>query len=122
MPKLKVLVADDLEAVRKSLARLLRSYSVDIDFAVNSNDAIMKVCNNDYVLIIMDNDMNDGRRNSGIYAIEEIRKLRPNVPIIMFSGDAFFDVAAEAMSKGANKFISKNDVAVLAAAIKEYLS
>jgi CheY-like chemotaxis protein len=116
MPKLKVLVADDLEAVRKSLARLLRSYSVDIDFAVNSNDAIMKACNNDYVLIIMDNDMNDG-----IYAIEEIRKLRPNVPIIMFSGDAFFDVAAEAMNKGANKFISKNDVAVLAAAIKEYL-
>lgn len=120
--KLKVLVADDLDEVRNAVARLLRIHSVDVDFAVNSTDAITKACENDYVLIIMDNDMHDGRRNGGIYAVEEIRKIKPKVPIIMFSGDMFFDVAAEAMSKGADKFISKKDTAGLAAAIKEYLS
>lgn len=78
---MKILVVDDEEMIRE----VIKEYSINEGFLVeeadNGRDAIFKVKNNDYDLIIMDIMM---PHMDGYTAIKEIKKIK-NIPVIVLS-------------------------------------
>lgn len=78
---MKILVVDDEEMIRD----VIKEYSINEGFLVeeadNGRDAVFKVKNNDYDLIIMDIMM---PHMDGYTAIKEIKKIK-NIPVIVLS-------------------------------------
>lgn len=78
---MKILVVDDEEMIRE----VIKEYSINEGFLVeeadNGRDAVFKVKNNDYDLIIMDIMMS---HMDGYTAIKEIKKIK-NIPVIVLS-------------------------------------
>ena len=78
---MKILVVDDEEMIRD----VIKEYSINEGFLVeeadNGSDAVFKVKNNDYDLIIMDIMM---PHMDGYTAIKEIKKIK-NIPVIVLS-------------------------------------
>ena len=78
---MKILVVDDEEMIRA----VIKEYSINEGFIVeeadNGRDAVFKVKNNDYDLIIMDIMM---PHMDGYTAIKEIKKIK-NIPVIVLS-------------------------------------
>ncbi len=78
---MKILVVDDEEMIRD----VIKEYSINEGFlaeeADNGRDAVFKVKNNDYDLIIMDIMM---PHMDGYTAIKEIKKIK-NIPVIVLS-------------------------------------
>lgn len=78
---MKILVVDDEEMIRE----VIKEYSISEGFLVeeadNGRDAVFKVKNNDYDLIIMDIMM---PHMDGYTAIKEIKKIK-NIPVIVLS-------------------------------------
>ncbi len=78
---MKILVVDDEEMIRE----VIKEYSINEGFIVeeadNGRDAVFKVKNNDYDLIIMDIMMS---HMDGYTAIKEIKKIK-NIPVIVLS-------------------------------------
>lgn len=78
---MRILVVDDEEMIRE----VIKEYSINEGFLVeeadNGRDAVFKVKNNDYDLIIMDIMM---PHMDGYTAIKEIKKIK-NIPVIVLS-------------------------------------
>lgn len=78
---MKILVVDDEKMIRE----VIKEYSINEGFIVeeadNGRDAVFKVKNNDYDLIIMDIMM---PHMDGYTAIKEIKKIK-NIPVIVLS-------------------------------------
>lgn len=78
---MKILAVDDEEMIRE----VIKEYSINEGFIVeeadNGRDAVFKVKNNDYDLIIMDIMM---PHMDGYTAIKEIKKIK-NIPVIVLS-------------------------------------
>lgn len=78
---MKILIVDDEEMIRE----VIKEYSINEGFLVeeadNGRDAVFKVKNNDYDLIIMDIMM---PHMDGYTAIKEIKKIK-NIPVIVLS-------------------------------------
>ena len=103
----KILIADDDVDYSSSLAKnLFKTKHVDI--VSNADEEINMARQNKYSLIVTDNQMRDGYENSGIYAIEKIREFDKKTPIILNSSEMHFDVALEALVKGANEVVKKS--------------
>lgn len=80
-----ILVAEDDESVRNTVNVTLGRFGYDVILAVDGEDAVMKfIARKDRIrLVIMDMIM---PKMSGKEAYEEIRKLRPDVRVLFFSG------------------------------------
>ena len=78
---MKILIVDDEEMIRE----VIKEYSINEGFLIeeadNGRDAVFKVKNNDYDLIIMDIMM---PHMDGYTAIKEIKKIK-NIPVIVLS-------------------------------------
>jgi len=122
MSLVKVLVADDDIEYRNSIVRALFC-GYEVDFASTADEEIEKARQNQYSLILTDNQMEDGYGNSGIYAIEQIRKFDKEVPIIFHTADTAFDVSVEALAKGATEVVSKRTgLGELQKTVRKYLT
>lgn len=107
-PTAKVLVVDDTE-VNLVVARVLfEPIKMSIDTANSGEEAIKKVENNTYDLILMDHFMPG---LDGVETTKLIRKLdgnpNQNIPIIALTADAMSGVKEELISNGMNDFIAK---------------
>ncbi len=105
MQRKKLLIADDDPYYRLMLGTLFRDY--DTLFASNTEELIEKARKKESSLIITDNQMNDGYGDSGIYAIGEIRKFDPDVPIIFHSSDNSMKTSLKATLTGATHIVTK---------------
>lgn len=107
MEKLKkILIADDNTEYRNSLARALKG-DYEIDFASNAKEEIEKAKKNEYEIIITDNNMEDGHSDSGLYAIEQIRKAGRKTPIFLSSASLSEEVKKKAKALGADEIVGK---------------
>lgn len=103
-----ILVIDDDESIRLSLGLMLKRVGYDCDVAANPDEALQKVRQRHYDLILM--DMNYSRDTSGREGIELLMKTKifqPETPVILITAWGSIELAVEGMKAGAYDFITK---------------
>ncbi len=105
---LRILIADDQLANRTVLVRILERAGHLADSAVNGEDVLDRLAENDYDLAILDMHM---PAVSGIDVVRQLRVMQaglPNrTPVIILSADATEQAFRDAMDAGAHLFLSK---------------
>ena len=104
MQKKLILVVDDESQVRTMLSSMLNRTGHNVDIASDGIEALNKFGENDYGLVISDVLMPE---MSGIELLNEVKKMSPNVPVIMVTGQGTIHNAVEAMQMGAFDYILK---------------
>lgn len=101
-----ILLADDIESVRKGLrARLGDGYDWQVcGEAANGREAVAKVAELHPDLVILDLSM---PVMNGLEAAREIRRIAPATKIIIFSMHSSEGLAGEAVKAGADTYIPK---------------
>ena len=102
--KIKVLLVDDEEEYTELLSKRLETRNCDVSTAFDGDDAIKKVQQGSFDVIIMD-VMMPGK--SGIEAFKEIKKVNPLIHVIMLTGHAELNTAIEGMRTGAYDYLIK---------------
>ena len=106
---MRVLIADDHEAVRKGVCAILATRG-DIDVcgeAVNGKEAIQKAHDLQPDLLIVDITM---PVLSGFEAAREIKKSMPHVAILILSMHESLQLIEEARKIGVDGYVTKNQV------------
>jgi len=100
-----IMVVDDEEVMRESLAAWLREDGYHVDTSSSGQEAISKARTKDYAIYFIDLKMPGGL--DGIETMMEIRKLHPEASIIIITAYATVDTAITAMKEGAQEYIVK---------------
>ena len=99
----RILVVDDDTQSLKNVASFLRLEGYGVDEACDGNEAVNRLDNGEFDLILSDVFM---PRLNGVQLLEYVRSVRPQVPLLFMSG--FCDVEAdETLERGATDFITK---------------
>jgi DNA-binding NtrC family response regulator len=101
----QILVVDDEEVMRESLAAWLREDGYSVDTAVCGRDAVEQARQREYAIYFVDLKMPGGM--DGIETMTAIRGLHPDASIIIVTAYATVDTAITAMKEGAQEYIVK---------------
>jgi DNA-binding NtrC family response regulator len=101
----EILVVDDEEIMRVSLAAWLQEDGFAVDTAASGAEAIALARQKDYAVYFVDLKMPPGI--DGIETMMEIRRLRPDAAIVIITAYATVDTAITAMKEGAQEYIVK---------------
>ncbi|MEM1592200.1 MAG: PAS domain S-box protein [Candidatus Bathyarchaeia archaeon] len=103
---IRVLHVDDDKSFLEVSKECLQMFGFfDVDAASSVDEALEKMRKNVYDAIVCDYQM-PGK--NGLQLLEKLRKSGNNIPFIVFTGKGREDVAVEALSLGAEGYISKN--------------
>lgn len=100
----KILVVDDEQNIRRMLNRVLSSEGFIVKEAINGLEALKRLEEEDYSLVLLDLKMPD---LNGIETLKKIREFDINLPIIMISAYGSISEAVEAMKLGALDYLIK---------------
>jgi two-component system response regulator HydG len=99
-----ILVVDDDQAHRTMLRTLLGGWGYGVEEADDGAQAIEKVHEKSYDLILMDVRMVEV---SGLKALPAIKSFNPAIPIIIMTAFSSVETAVEALKKGAYDYLGK---------------
>jgi DNA-binding NtrC family response regulator len=102
--KAKVLLVDDEADFLATLAERLESRGLKVNTANSGEDAVAKVDNQSFDLIVLDLAMPG---IDGLETLKRIKAKQPDAEIIMLSGQGSIKTSIEAMKLGAEDFIEK---------------
>jgi len=104
----RILIADDHAIVRKGLVQILAESpdSVMVDEAGSGEDALDKILENDYDLVLLDISM-PGK--GGFDVLHEIKISKPGVPVVMLSVHPEEQYAVTALRAGASGYLTKEN-------------
>jgi len=100
----KILLVEDEEAVRVGLQDVFTFHGFTVESATNFTDGLDKCKRNDYSLLILDVMLPDG---SGLALCQEIRKSKPEQPIIMLTAKSTDEDILTGFSLGADDYVTK---------------
>jgi len=103
-PKVNILVVDDEEIVRSSLAGWLEEDGYHVETAENGPKAIERLPDREWNLAMVDLKMPG---MDGIELMDRIREMRPDTTVIIMTAYATVDTAVKAMKQGAYDYIVK---------------
>ena len=104
---IKILVVDDHAIVRRGLMQILKEGFPNsiIEEAVDAESMIKELLKKDFDVIISDLSM-PGR--SGLDTIPQIKKINPNIPVLIMSIHSEDQYAIRVLKAGASGFLNKN--------------
>ena len=109
MKRGKILVVDDNQGIRSALKILLPAHFAQVEIIASPKTMVttIETFRPDVVLLDMNfyTDINTG--NEGLYWTGEIRKMWPDMQIVLFTAYADITLAVEGMKRGAFDFIVK---------------
>ena len=102
----KILVIEDEAAIRRVLVKILteESNAYNVEEAEDGLIGIEKIKNDDFDLVLCDIKM---PKMDGVEVLEAVKKVKPEVPVVMISGHGDLDTAVNTMRLGAFDYISK---------------
>jgi DNA-binding NarL/FixJ family response regulator len=102
----RILIADDHEIVRRGLRQILVDEfpKLHIGEAANARDAVEGVRKQSWDAVLLDINM-PGR--SGLEVLEELKRLRPAMPVVMLTAFPEQDYAVRSFKLGASGYVTK---------------
>lgn len=100
----KVLIVDDNESICKMLSKVMDSNDLESDTAMSGTEALKKLQNHTYDIILMDIMMDD---MEGFEVIKKLRAHGIQTPVIIISGRSEDYDALYGLSVGADDYITK---------------
>jgi len=100
----KVLVVDDKQAMRDSIATTLQRGGFQVVTAPNGEAALKMLARHEPIAIVTDLKMPE---LDGLGLIERVRAMGQGLPVVLMSAYGTIDVAVEAMKQGAFDFVQK---------------
>ncbi len=116
----KVLVVDDDRVLQQSVREALEYHHFSVEVADNGKEALNAVCRDEYDLVVMDVNMPE---MDGIQALEEMKKFKPALIVIIITAFSNVGDAVKAVKCGAYNYLEKpitseNLVALIKRALK----
>lgn len=102
--KTRVLLVDDELQFVNALSERLTIRNYEIATSLNGEDALEKIKQYNYDVVILDVAMPG---TDGIDVLREIKKLKPLTEVIMLTGHGTMETAIEGMKRGAFDFLMK---------------
>ncbi len=99
-----ILVVDDEPSIRRTLREILEFEEFEIDEAEDGEEALRKVRENRYDMMLLDIKM---PKRDGMEVLQIVSKEAPELPVVMISGHGTIETAVEATKLGAYDFIEK---------------
>ena len=99
-----LLVVDDDTAMREMLASLFREKGYPVQEAASADEALERAREAEFDAVLSDVRM-PGR--SGVELVGELRRFRPDVPVVLMTAFGSVDSAVDAMRAGAYDYITK---------------
>ncbi|MCX6184279.1 MAG: sigma-54 dependent transcriptional regulator [Flavobacterium sp.] len=102
----KILIIEDEAAIRRVLTKILseESSAYLVEEAANGLEGLEKVKASDYDLILCDIKM---PKMDGVEVLDAVKKIKPEIPMVMISGHGDMEAAIQTMRMGAFDYISK---------------
>lgn len=100
----KILVVDDEEIVCQSIKKILSRKGYEVENALNVEDAVNKINEASFDLVITDLMM---PKTNGIELMQIIRDHYPELEVIMITGYASIESAVKATKLGASSYLQK---------------
>jgi DNA-binding NtrC family response regulator len=100
----KILIVDDEEIVIRSCRRILGDSMYVLDSTHDGQDALRKVDETEYDLIVLDIMMPG---TDGLEVLQQVKERHPDVDVIMMTGLSEIQTAVKAMKLGAFDYLSK---------------
>jgi len=102
----KILIVEDEAAIRRVLVKILseENDTYQVEEAQDGLEGIEKIKKEDYDLVLCDIKM---PKMDGVEVLEAVKKIKPEIPIVMISGHGDLDTAVNTMRMGAFDYISK---------------
>lgn len=102
----KILIIEDEAAIRRVLGKILseESDAYKVEEAEDGLAGLEKIKNDDYDLVLCDIKM---PKMDGVEVLEAVKKIKPEIPMVMISGHGDLETAINTMRLGAFDYISK---------------
>ncbi len=102
----KILIIEDEASIRRVLTKILseESDTYQVEDAEDGLAGLEKIKNNDYDLVLCDIKM---PKMDGVEVLEAVKKIKPEIPMVMISGHGDMETAINTMRLGAFDYISK---------------
>ncbi|MGC4121354.1 MAG: sigma-54 dependent transcriptional regulator [Myxococcales bacterium] len=104
----RILVVDDQGELRTHLSQLLTERGKEVRAVANAEEAFALLDRGEpFDLVILDLDLGAGHMDGGT-ALQLLRRDRPELPVIILTGNATIDGAVAAIKGGAADFLEKD--------------
>lgn len=100
----RVLLVDDEEEFVRALAKRLKARGLNVEFTGDGNSAVEKLKQSDFDVIVLDLAMPG---IDGLETLKRLRKVDPDIQILLLSGHGSIKSGIEAMKEGAIDFLEK---------------
>ena len=102
----KILIIEDEAAIRRVLKKIIseENDSYQVEEAEDGLAGIELIKDKDYDLVLCDIKM---PKMDGVEVLEKVKKIKPEIPMVMISGHGDLDTAVNTMRLGAFDYISK---------------
>lgn len=102
----KILIIEDEASIRRVLTKILseESDTYQVEEAEDGIQGLEKIKNTDYDLVLCDIKM---PKMDGVELLEAVKKIKPEIPMVMISGHGDMETAIQTMRLGAFDYISK---------------
>ncbi len=101
---MSILVVDDESEMRAAIKEALQRKGYSVELASNGDDAVKKFSETDYSMVISDMRMPGF---GGMEVLREVKRLKPEVPVLLITAFGTIEKAVEAVKEGAVDFIIK---------------
>ncbi len=105
-----ILVVDDNKAIRSTLELMLPAHFEKVTSIPSPNlltDTLKNHPDIDVILLDMNFHAGVNTGNEGLYWLKEIKKMKPNISVVLFTAYADIPLAVNAIREGAMDFIEK---------------
>jgi CheY-like chemotaxis protein len=117
--KCRILCVDDHEDTSFMITHLLGGSNYEVVTASSISDALRLIEGQEFDLFILDKRMPDG---SGLDLCQKLNMIRPNIPVILYSGDAYELHRQQGLCAGAEAYVSKPEIDKLIEAVQRLLA